>query len=87
MESHPDRLIVLSTHRPAAFKLCDRIYRISGGKIAETTLEEAQSVNEHNTETKASSPRNALIPQLSMPMAPPENDPAKNNTDKGWWDT
>ena len=87
MESHPDRLIILSTHRPAALKLCDRIYRISGGKIAETTLEEAQSVNEHNTETKASSPRNALIPQLSMPMAPPENDPAKNNTDKGWWDT
>ena len=87
MESHPDRLIILSTHRPAALKLCDRIYRISGGKIDETTLEEAQSVNEHITEAKTSSPRNVLIPQLSMPMAPPENDPAKNNTDKGWWDT
>ena len=42
MESHPDRLIILSTHRPAALKLCDRIYRIGGGRIAETTAEECR---------------------------------------------
>ena len=44
MESHPDRVIILSTHRPAALKLCDRIYRIGGGKITETSMKETEGM-------------------------------------------
>lgn len=87
MESHPDRLIILSTHRPAALKLCDRIYRIGDGKISETTQEEAVAARESTSEKQAGARPNMFIPQLSMPMPPPENDPAKNITDKGWWNT
>ena len=87
MESHPDRLIILSTHRPAALRLCDRIYRINDGKISEITLEEAQAVNESISEERQNTKRDIIPPQLSMPMAPPEKDTINTNTDEGWWNT
>ena len=87
MDSHPDRLIILSTHRPAALRLCDRIYRISDGSISETTLEEAQAINERISEKQTRTKRDPSMSQLSMPMAPPEKDTLKKNTDEGWWNT
>ena len=82
MESHPDRLIILSTHRPAALRLCDRIYRIGDGKICEITAEEAMTVNTISPE-QASANRKIALPHLSMPMTPPVKE--KNNPDEGWW--
>ncbi|MBP5288750.1 MAG: ABC transporter ATP-binding protein [Clostridia bacterium] len=32
---HPNRVIILSTHRPSALKLCQRIYRIEDGAVTE----------------------------------------------------
>ena len=87
MESHPDRIIILSTHRPAALKLCDRIYRIGEGNIGEITPEEAQAVNERIAAARPRPKRDVLPAGLSMPMTPPEKDNVKNNTDEGWWNT
>ena len=87
MESHPDRLIILSTHRPAALKLCDRIYRIGEKKISETTLEEVRAAYDLIIEKQTYARHDMVIPKLTMPMTPPENDPSKNITDKGWWNT
>ena len=87
MESHPDRLIILSTHRPAALKLCDRIYRIGEGKIGEITSEEAQTLNERISSADTRNKREEYPAELSMPMTPPEKDTVKNNTDEGWWNT
>ena len=87
MESHPDRLIILSTHRPAALKLCDRIYRIGDGKISETTQEEAQAINERISKKPKKAKRRSPKTELSMPMSPAEKDTLNKNIDEGWWNT
>ena len=85
MESHPDRLIILSTHRPAALRLCNRIYRIGEGKIREVTPEEAQTVQAHYSEKQPGTNRVPVLPKLSMPMTPPEKNTLNSNHDEGWW--
>lgn len=85
MESRPDRIIILSTHRPAALRLRDRIYRIGEGNIGEITPEEAQAVNERIAAAQPRPKCEVLPAGLSMPMTPPEKDNVKNNTDEGWW--
>ena len=87
MESHPDRLIIFSTHRPAALRLCDRIYRIGSGKIDEISMEDAQAITARIAQIHTKTERDTVIPRLSMPMAPHGNDPDENNNDKGWWDS
>lgn len=87
MESSPDRLIILSTHRPAALKLCERIYRIGDGGIREITPEEAQAVNARVSEKTAETTRDMCPAQFSMPMAPPEKGAIRNHADEGWWET
>lgn len=87
MSSHPDRLIILSTHRPAALRLCNRIYKISGGKISETTLEDALEMQSIIAEPKASDMQGVNYVKLIKPMGPQENDPENGNTEEGWWNT
>lgn len=87
MKSHPDRLIILSTHRPAALKLCDRIYRIGEGHIAEATIDEAQEI-----QIRTAGKADTQIPEgynvsLSKPMEPPESEPMGNISEQGWWNT
>ncbi|MBR3419152.1 MAG: ABC transporter ATP-binding protein [Oscillospiraceae bacterium] len=83
MDSRPDRLIILSTHRPAALKMCDRIYQIGDGKISEITLEEAMAANENTVQKQPKPQRSLPLPKLSMPMAPPVKE--NNHPDEGWW--
>ena len=85
MDSSPDRLIILSTHRPAALKLCSRIYRIGDGKISEITLEEAQTIRKDAEPERTRAIPVKPLPQLKMPMAPPEK--GENHPDEGWWNT
>ena len=87
MSSHPDRLIILSTHRPAALRLCNRIYKISGGKISETTIEEALELQSVLAEKKAPSVQRENYDKLIKPMAPRENNPSEDNNEQGWWNT
>ena len=87
MSSHPDRLIILSTHRPAALRLCSRIYKISGGKISETTIEEALALQSVLAEKKASSVQGVSYDRLIRPMGPKENEPSEGNNEEGWWNS
>ena len=87
MSSHPDRLMILSTHRPAALRLCSRIYKISGGKISETTIEDALALQSVLVEKKASSVQRVNYDKLISPMGPKENDPSEGNNEEGWWNS
>ncbi len=87
MSSHPDRLIILSTHRPAALRLCNRIYKISGGKISETTIEDALAMQSILTETKASNVQAANYVNLIKPMGPQDDGPSDGNNEEGWWNS
>ena len=87
MSSHPDRLIILSTHRPAALRLCSRIYKISGGKISETTIEEALALQSILAEKKVSSAQSVTYDRLIRPMGPQDKDPSEGNNDEGWWNS
>ena len=87
MSSHPDRIIILSTHRPAALKLCNRIYKISGGKISETTLEEALEIQSVLVEKKEHSVQNVNYSKLMNPLGPQDNSPEDENKDEGWWNS
>ena len=87
MSSHPDRLIILSTHRPAALRLCNRIYKISGGKISETTIEEALEMQSVLAEPKTNNIQSANYVKLVNPMGPQESNPEDANTDEGWWNS
>ena len=87
MSSHPDRLIILSTHRPAALRLCNHIYKISGGKIAETTLEDALEMQSVLDEKKVSNVQSVNYTNLVNPMGPQDNSPEEGNKDEGWWNS
>ena len=87
MSSHPDRLIILSTHRPAALRLCNRIYKISGGKISETTIEEALALQSVLAEKKAASVQGVYYDKLISPMGPKDNEPSEGNNEEGWWNS
>ena len=87
MSSHPDRLIILSTHRPAALKLCNRIYKISGGKISETTIEDALEMQSVLAEKNTSSVQGVNYDKLMKPMGPKDNDASEGNNEEGWWNS
>ena len=87
MSSHPDRLIILSTHRPAALRLCNRIYKISGGKITETTIEEALEMQSVLDEKKATNVQGVNYTKLVTPMGPQDNNSEDGNNEEGWWNT
>lgn len=87
MSSHPDRLIILSTHRPAALRLCNRIYKISGGKISETTIEEALEMQSVLAGPKTANIQNADYVKLIKPMGPQDNEPSEVNNEDGWWNS
>lgn len=85
MKSHPDRLIILSTHRPAALRLCDRIYRIGDGKIVEITPDEAQTIQEQSPDMQEKHKKSNNYDTLINPMVLPASDALKNITEEGWW--
>ena len=87
MSSHPDRLIILSTHRPAALRLCNRIYKIRGGKISETTIEEALEMQSVLTEPKTTNMQSANYVNLIKPMGPQDDGPSDDNNEDGWWNS
>lgn len=91
MASHPDRLIILSTHRPAALRLCNKIYKISEGKISESSVEEAMAIQAKYLANQEPDANNVNYDRLMRPMAPMEpqanNTGNDNNPGEGWWNT
>lgn len=44
IKEHPNKVILVSTHRPGVLKLCKRIYRILDGSMKELSAEEADEL-------------------------------------------
>ncbi len=85
MRSFPDKIIILSTHRPAALKLCNRIYKIAGGAITEVTVDDALAVQ--FVDKKSYNPNEGYV-QLSKPMEPGVaggGADAVPGGEEGWW--
>lgn len=85
MRSFPDKIIILSTHRPAALKLCNRIYKIAGGGITEVTVDDALAVQ--FVDKKSYNPNEGYV-QLSKPMEPGVaggGADAVPGSEEGWW--
>ena len=86
METHPNKLVILATHRPAALRSCTRIYRTVGGKISETA-EEAQAVLTRFAEIQNTDVLTERIEQLSRPMEPSDKNTLDPDTNESWWNT
>ncbi|MBO7519610.1 MAG: ABC transporter ATP-binding protein, partial [Clostridia bacterium] len=87
IKQHPNKVIIISTHRPSALKLCQRIYRITGGGIKETSIKEAESLMWRYSdmpEEKKSDRHDIKTPD--MPLSPKdETDILPDNKNEGWW--
>ena len=94
IRSHPSKAIIISTHRPGALKLCQRIYRIHDGGIEEASPAEAASllspvVNAESAmdslQNRATEQEAFLRKQAVQPVpAPPELLEPEN--ENGWWE-
>ena len=73
IRSDPNKVIIVSTHRPSVLKLCDRVYRIRDGKIEQTALEDIRREELQTPERKPIRVE-ATIPDLSEGAAPPSPD-------------
>ena len=87
IKAHPNKVIVVSTHRPSALQLCTRIYRISGGSIEETDINEAKEIVKRYADMPMRAERREL-PRVSpegMPLAPKSEDSVMPNDKNEWW--
>ena len=84
---HPNKVIIISTHRPSALKLCQRIYRISDGGIKETDADTAERLMWRYADMTESEPaRRQEIKLPEMPLSPAkETDILPENENNGWW--
>lgn len=69
IKSDPNKVIIVSTHRPSVLKLCDRVYRVHDGKIEQTDL---NNIRKEELQTPERRPVRveAAIPDLSEAKQP-----------------
>jgi len=69
IKSDPNKVIIVSTHRPSVLRMCDRIYRIADGDIREIGAEDviAEPRPDAARRTRESIKIDAEIPDLSNP--------------------
>lgn len=46
MKNDPCRTVIVATHRPSVFSMCDRIYRVENGYMKELPKEEVQLLSQ-----------------------------------------
>lgn len=86
IKQHPNKVIIISTHRPSALKLCQRIYRIADGKISETTVSDAERLMWQYAGMSANYSKDKLVVNPTASLSP--KDESKIITDdinQGWW--
>lgn len=86
IKQHPNKIIIISTHRPSALKLCRRIYRIAEGKISETTVTDAEQLMWQYAYMPESDNRNASIVKPTVSLSPKdESEIIPDEQNEGWW--
>ena len=90
---HPNKAIIISTHRPGALKLCQRIYRIHDGGIEEVAPSEADALVPRSVDraSAADSPQNRALEQeaylrkQSAQAVPALQELPVPENENGWW--
>lgn len=86
IKQHPNKVVIISTHRPSALKLCQHIYKISDGKILETTENEASEIMWQYSYMPETDNRRKPIIKPSASLSPKsENEIMPEDTNEGWW--
>ena len=87
IKQHPNKAIIISTHRPSALKLCQRIYRITDGSIKETGISEAEQLMwRYSDMPEDESKKHKEIKVPDMPLSPKgEAEILPNDKNEGWW--
>jgi len=86
IKAHPNKVIILSTHRPSALKLCNRIYRIQDGSIDEISLKEASELIWRYADMPSEGRKEYGSMPAQIPLMPKNESgvlPEYNN--EGWW--
>ncbi len=77
IRSDPNKVIIVSTHRPSVLKLCDRVYRVEDGQIRQT-----RDVSDIPPEEPPQRP-----PQVPLTPPPEFNAPAfQGSGEAGLWE-
>ncbi len=89
IQAHPNKVIVVSTHRPSALKLCNRIYRITNGGMEEISLDEAKELIWRYADLPQGARQNGeprVAPSAQTPLLPQnEENLLPKNSNEGWW--
>ena len=86
IKQHPNKIIIISTHRPSALKLCKRIYRIADGKIAQTTANEAEQLIWQYSDMYEKRKHNAKTVSPASPLSSKdESETTSDENTEGWW--
>ena len=89
IKAHPNKVIIVSTHRPSVLKLCTRIYRIFEGGIEEVNADYANELVRQFADMPSYTgmPRyNAPAPKVDNPLLPDDEDGfTSKNENEGWW--
>lgn len=83
IQSRPNRVIIVSTHRPGALKLCQRVYHIENGVLTEIDRDKAVGLEWSEPEQKASSTRFIPVPTASQEK---EEDLLKGGSSGSIWE-
>ncbi len=86
MKQHPNKTIIISTHRPSALKLCQRIYRITDGDIKETDISEVEKLMWRYSDMPESDSKATRIVRPTASLSPKdEKEILPLDTNEGWW--
>ena len=86
IKRHPNKTIIISTHRPSALKLCQRIYRIADGGMKEIDMAEAEQLMWRYVDIPENIVRQKQARMPEMPLSPKdERSIMPMDTKEGWW--
>lgn len=86
IKSHPNKVIIVSTHRPSALKLCHHIYRIVNGSMVEVDIKEALNLIWQYADMPAENKKGGAPISPAIPLVPKaQDDIIKNENNEGWW--
>ena len=87
IKAQPNRVIIVSTHRPSALKLCSRIYRISDGGFKSVDFDEAAKLIWQYADMPVSPEKTIVSPIANdIPISQIDQiDILPNSTNQGWW--
>lgn len=90
---HPNKAIIISTHRPGALRLCQRIYRIHDGGIEEVAPTETASLILCSVDSASATDslknraaeQEAFLRRQAVQAVPAAPELPETENENGWW--